>query len=80
VVPQVAACEAHEKGNEHSGRRRINGSNPGIRAGSFATVVTATLEHPRFHTVWTPNGYPGCGNRCTRIDADTALSRYPRFD
>jgi hypothetical protein len=43
----------HETGDAHSGRWRIDGSNPGIRSTAQAPAAPGHLKHPRFHTGWT---------------------------
>src|ERR1700722_11299681 len=48
----------HETGNAHSGRWRIDGSDPHLRQAARA-IVSALPNHkrPRFYTTWTHLGH-----------------------
>src|ERR1700720_3124092 len=70
-------CLQHETGNAHSGRWRIDGSDPHLRQAARA-IVSALPNHKtlRFYTTWTRRRHRA-SIRCLGNLTETRANRFP---
>src|SRR5712672_659505 len=60
----------YETGDAHSGRWRIDGSDPHVRQAARGHVVgPANHKTPRFYTVWVISRHEGAATGCPLLNA-----------